>query len=245
MKHVAGFGGSVGAGARCPALVLSVLVGAMGFGLVGLGVGTARADVLSPPRIDAAPAPRVDAAASAGQTATGDSAVVSTSYTGCWGTGPVVTDFRGVKYSTRYCHNYLGGNLRLYTTVSGYLYAGNNWFVCQSRFGENPPVGSAWNNIWLYTQGDVAYAYHGWGWFPATYVSGGTNYNPIPGLRWCGPGRPLRRLVDRESVGPRRRAPGPRGCGAGRRAWIALVRLAGVVPRVLTTWAASRAGPRA
>ena len=52
---------------------------------------------------------------------------------------------------------------------------------------ENPPVGNARNNVWLYTQGDVSYVprYHGWGWFPATYVSGGGNYDPIPGLRWC------------------------------------------------------------
>lgn len=108
------------------------------------------------------------------------------SYSGCWGTGPTVTDFRGYRYPTRYCHNYQGGQLRLYSRVSGYLYAGNNWFVCQSRLGiENPRVGTARNNIWLYTEGDVGYAYHGWGWFPATYVSGGVNYGPIPGLPWC------------------------------------------------------------
>lgn len=104
---------------------------------------------------------------------------------GCTSAGPRVTDFRGIHYETRYCHNYRGGSLRLYSGHSGYLNAGTNWFVCQQRFGENPRVGNARNNIWLYTQGDVSYGHHGWGWLPATYVSGGTNYGPIPGLRWC------------------------------------------------------------
>lgn len=38
---------------------------------------------------------------------------------------------------------------------------------------------------WLWTQGDVAYADNGWGWFPATKVSGGNNWEPIPGLQNC------------------------------------------------------------
>jgi hypothetical protein len=89
--------------------------------------------------------------------------------------------------ATRYCHNYKGGTVGFGATNTGYLYAGTNRFVCQQRAGENPSVGSARNNIWLYTQGDVSYSptYHGWGWFPATYVSGGVNYGPIPGLHWC------------------------------------------------------------
>jgi hypothetical protein len=106
---------------------------------------------------------------------------------GCTSAGPTVTDYRGVRFATRNCHNYRGGTTSLFGINTGYLYAGNNWFVCQQRAGENPPVGNARNNIWLYTQGDVSYnsTYHAWGWFPATYVSGGVNYGPIPGLRWC------------------------------------------------------------
>lgn len=61
--------------------------------------------------------------------------------------------------------------------------------MCQDQWVgyENPPVGSARNNWWLYTQADTSTNFrHGWGWFPATKVSGGGNYEPIPGLRWCG-----------------------------------------------------------
>ena len=104
---------------------------------------------------------------------------------GCTSNGPTVTDFSGARWSTRYCHNYRSGYVWAGNSHSGYLYAGTNWFVCQSRGGENPPVGNARNNIWLYTQGDVGYSYRGWGWFPATHVSGGVNYGAIPGLRWC------------------------------------------------------------
>ncbi|WP_210594412.1 hypothetical protein [Streptomyces sp. GESEQ-35] len=50
---------------------------------------------------------------------------------------------------------------------------------------ENPPVGDARNNWWLWTQADDAYSNNGWGWFPATKVSGGGNYQPIPGLQNC------------------------------------------------------------
>lgn len=77
----------------------------------------------------------------------------------------------------RYCHNYQGGYvLGGSWQRHGYLYAGNNWFVCQARGGENPAVGSARNNWWLYTQADVGYSNGGWGWFPATKVSCGGNY---------------------------------------------------------------------
>lgn len=116
------------------------------------------------------------------------------SYSGCWGTGPTVTDFGGDRWHTKYCHNYLGGEVSWDPIGAGFLYAGNNWFVCQARFTgwPNPAVGSARNNIWLYTQADrgvqwyqPGYKYHKWGYFPATYVSGGVNYGPIPGLPWC------------------------------------------------------------
>lgn len=133
----------------------------------------------------------VTAAAVTGGVALAGPATASAA-SGCSGAGPTVKDYRGVSYTTRYCYNYRAGATRLGDDVgnfftSGYLYAGRNWFVCQKRIGENPPVGSARNNIWLYTEGDVAYVkpYKGWGWFPATYVSGGTNYGKIPGLRTC------------------------------------------------------------
>lgn len=116
-------------------------------------------------------------------------------YSGCWGRGPTVTDYSGTRSSTRYCHVYLGGNVELAGSnrgVTGYLNAGNNWFVCQHKFpgDPNPRVGSARNNWWLWTQADYSKngngrKYHGWGWFPATHVSGGGNYQPIPGLRTC------------------------------------------------------------
>jgi hypothetical protein len=114
-------------------------------------------------------------------------AAPSLAATGCTSSGPTVTDWTGTRFATRYCHNYKAGPVGFGTTTTGYLYAGTNWFVCQERSIENPPVGNARNNVWLYTQGDVSYVakYHGWGWFPATYVSGGGNYEPIPGLRWC------------------------------------------------------------
>ena len=104
---------------------------------------------------------------------------------GCTSNGPTVTDYWGDRWTTRNCHNYRSGYTWVGNSHSGYLYAGNNWFVCQARGGENPAVGNARNNVWLYTQGDVGYSYRGWGWFPATHVSGGGNYDPIPGLRWC------------------------------------------------------------
>lgn len=111
---------------------------------------------------------------------------------GCWGTGPTVTDYFGYTWATRYCHNYQAGNVvranqSSVSVSSGHLYAGDNWFACQRQITawENPPVGSARNNWWLWTQGDVGYSDGGWGWFPANKVSGGGNYEPIPGLGTC------------------------------------------------------------
>ncbi|MFJ6084068.1 hypothetical protein ACIQI8_21955 [Streptomyces sp. NPDC092369] len=75
---------------------------------------------------------------------------------GCWGDAGQKS-FNGKTYTARYCHNY----------------------------GENAPVGDARNNWWLYTQGDDAYSEDGWGWFPANKVSGGNNYEPVPGLAIC------------------------------------------------------------
>jgi hypothetical protein len=108
---------------------------------------------------------------------------------GCWGTGPTVTDTLGQRWATRYCNNYQAGDVYNYIDGRwqpvGRLYAGDNWFVCQSHGPDNPPVGDWVNDIWLYTEADEAWAAGGWGGFPATHVSGGVNYGPIPGLGWC------------------------------------------------------------
>ncbi|WP_433046553.1 hypothetical protein [Dactylosporangium sp. CS-033363] len=107
---------------------------------------------------------------------------------GCSGNGPVVQDWWNPPRATKYCNAYRSGYVYAIASqgeLSGYLYAGTSWFVCQLTGGENPAVGSAHNNWWLYTQGDTAYNYGGWGWFPATMVSGGGNYQPVPGLPIC------------------------------------------------------------
>ena len=106
---------------------------------------------------------------------------------GCSGYGGAHTDVFGNTYGTTNCHAYTAGYIRYNGTNSGYLYAGTSWFVCQEKFPgvPNPPVGSARNDYWLYTQGDVGYSHSGWGWFPATKVSGGSNYGPVPGLHSC------------------------------------------------------------
>ncbi|MFF9219954.1 hypothetical protein [Streptomyces viridosporus] len=105
---------------------------------------------------------------------------------GCWGNAGPKKGPNGATYTARYCHNYQVADIGVGDTRTGHLYAGDNWFVCQQKFAnENPPVGSARNNWWLWTQGDKAYANGGWGWFPATKVSGGGNYQPVPGLPAC------------------------------------------------------------
>ena len=109
----------------------------------------------------------------------------ASAYSGCWSGGPSVELQPGLTLGTKWCHNYRSYRLRWQGVTTGHLYAGNNWFVCQRPGGANPAVGSARNNWWLFTQGDIGYAHRGWGWFPATMVSGGGNYAPIPGLRSC------------------------------------------------------------
>ena len=129
------------------------------------------------------------------------------SHDGCWEDGPAVSPLPaefGFPGNTRYCHNYKTGFVMGYFPDGdgdgsfdfkpvGYLRSTTSWFVCQIQFlgSENPAVGEWRNDIWLYTQGDEAYANGGWGWFPATYVSGGANYGPIPGLQQCSDGIPL------------------------------------------------------
>ncbi len=111
---------------------------------------------------------------------------VSAAAAGCWGRGPNVEQVPGaLTWGTTWCRNYAGSRTVRGSGATGYLYAGTNWFVCQARHGENPRIGSARNHWWLWTQGDLGYRDRGWGWFPATHVSGGGNYEPIPGLRRC------------------------------------------------------------
>lgn len=108
---------------------------------------------------------------------------------GCSGSGGVHTEEPyGFRYGSTNCNVYSTGNVMADGAVSGVLHAGTNWFVCQEQFTDrpNPAVGAARNNWWLYTQADTGSApLHGWGWFPATRVSGGGNFEPIPGLTNC------------------------------------------------------------
>jgi hypothetical protein len=73
----------------------------------------------------------------------------------------------------------------------GELKRGLSWFVCQTRSDrQNPPVGfgpgkTALNDHWLFTVSDSLP--RRWGWFPATMISGGDNFEPIPGLDICDP----------------------------------------------------------
>jgi hypothetical protein len=132
----------------------------------------------------------ITAAVAATLTAAGPASAAA----GCSGAGPTVTDHLGNTWSTTYCDAWLSGDLERGvgkddpSEISGHLYAGRAWFVCQQQVPhlENPPVGEYRNNWWLYTQGDVAYSDQGWGWFPAVNVSGGGDYEPIPGLPDCG-----------------------------------------------------------
>ncbi|MEV4091681.1 hypothetical protein [Streptosporangium saharense] len=136
--------------------------------IAGTAVFAAPAAHASPPAPSAAPAAQAE---------------------GCWGTGPTVTDTLGVRWPTRYCNNFRAGDVYNYVEGRwqpiGRLNAGDSWFVCQSHGPENPPVGEWLNDIWLYTEADVVWAAGGWGGFPATHVSGGENYTPIPNLDWC------------------------------------------------------------
>jgi hypothetical protein len=98
-----------------------------------------------------------------------------------FGNGIPVTE----SYHTWYCSAYTAGDVED-TIPQGLLRAGTSWFVCQKKWVgyENPRVGSARNDWWLFTLADVAYANSwtgGWGWFPATKISGGANWGRIPG----------------------------------------------------------------
>jgi hypothetical protein len=99
-----------------------------------------------------------------------------------------VTDPTGQTVSTWWCPAHRSGNVYASpnsTSRTGYLRKGTNWFVCQVRGRPNPAVGAATNNIWLYTQSDVKISGTGWGWFPATFITNGSNGQPIPGVPLC------------------------------------------------------------
>ncbi len=123
--------------------------------------------------------------------AAGSSAIVAPSASAdgsCWG-GPTVTDYKGRTFATHTCPTWTGTGV--YDAVvtpetSGYLYAGDNWMVCQKTGSNNPTFGAGGqNDYWLYTQGDVSYFHGGWGWIPATAVSYGGDWQPIPGVPLC------------------------------------------------------------
>ncbi|MFC0625026.1 hypothetical protein [Kribbella deserti] len=113
---------------------------------------------------------------------------------GCYAAGTRSIPIDGTGWVTRNvysCHVYRSTQLWHIFGDGGYadensiLNAGRNWFVCQMKSGllNNPPVGSAVNNHWVYTLGDRG----GWGWFPATHISSGGNWSPIPGVPSCPP----------------------------------------------------------
>lgn len=73
---------------------------------------------------------------------------------------------------------------------TGFLWAGNNWFVCQTRGAENPDLGEPIeSDIWIYTQGDVIHDGSGaWGWIPANAIANAQAYAALPTLPWREPG---------------------------------------------------------
>ncbi len=108
---------------------------------------------------------------------------------GCWGAGPVKPGPYGGQFKTAYCNAYRAGTVFGWRNQPpvGELHRGRSWFVCQAKANDNPVIGKARNNWWLWTQADVFFdgKAPGYGWFPATYISGGANYESIPGLRIC------------------------------------------------------------
>lgn len=123
---------------------------------------------------------------------------------GCHSAGfnrTVVTDVNqtgGYVYSTfpaYYCTAYQSAHLYSWVpgggvySTSRILNAGQSWFICQIVIDssiKNPPVGSALNDYWLYTESDSHPADDSaYGWFPANKISGGGNYQAVPGLPIC------------------------------------------------------------
>lgn len=71
---------------------------------------------------------------------------------------------------------------RGYVASTGdYLYAGNNYFYCQEK-GATMGHNQYHNNWWLKTDDDEDNTNV---WVNAVFVSGGGNYEPIPGVPYC------------------------------------------------------------
>jgi len=117
----------------------------------------------------------------------------------CYAQNAAVTDDWGRTFSTRYvCPTWTGAALEstpydvhMPFDDSGYMYAASQvWVICQRQGGPNQSLGGYQNNWWLYTQGDQARANtwgyrNAWGHLPATAVSYGQNWQPIPGVPYC------------------------------------------------------------
>lgn len=69
-------------------------------------------------------------------------------------------------------------------TRTGFLFAGNSWFVGQAGGGPNPALSpGVRSTAWLYTQADVDHAGGGgWGWLPATALAGFAGGPVVPGI---------------------------------------------------------------
>lgn len=151
-----------------------------------------------PAAASAATAPSVTApVASAPVSSAPASTPVAASGGSCTAGGPTVWSPLGQQHNTVYCPTWRGTNVYGYhvtgeaSQVTGYLYGATNWFACQQQGAENPGFGMGYKNTyWLLTQGDVATGVnseyiHAWGWIPATAVSYGGDYEPIPGVPFC------------------------------------------------------------
>lgn len=65
--------------------------------------------------------------------------------------------------------------------TGGKLNKGNNYFYCQGK-GQNHSFKGYKNNWWLKTDDDSGNKNV---WVSAVYVSGGSNFSPIPGVPYC------------------------------------------------------------
>jgi hypothetical protein len=115
--------------------------------------------------------------------------------------GPTLTDDIGVKRITVHCVVFRDLNIHARPDASsateGYLPTGANWFACQTLGMENPVTYNTespsphdkpnHNKWWLFTQSEDR-GPDGrklWGWFPATAVTEGEEYQPVPGVPVC------------------------------------------------------------
>ncbi|NEA86667.1 hypothetical protein G3I38_17910 [Streptomyces sp. SID7958] len=111
----------------------------------------------------------------------GSNAQAATSASGC-------TSIGGGKYN---CHVWKTASTWPCTTTqrtdsctgdsAGILYAGTNYFYCQTR-GHEFRYGSYYNYYWAMTDDDSGNKRV---WLPVVWISGGVNNGPIPGLKYC------------------------------------------------------------